>query len=298
MRSAGVRAWEAPVFGSLGRAAAGLVLFVVLHTDVRSLAADVRRDRAGIWLCAFRVYHCVAQMSVIGATLDIPVAVAVVISVFHPRRHPAGERVLSARHRQRHRRHRHGARRCSCSIGVTCLILTCTHYPRGLDNLTDREHPWTFPRRSARRTTARRALYDGDVRVEGVALRYLRTGVEELFWRQGRYAEFDAAEFSAGRLPGRGRGPGAWPTGFPLLLGDGKVLLAALPREESAALIRTQLLEAWTPRTITSVPLLEAALERVRADGYALNDEETALGLRSLAGAILDAVGLLAGRPR
>jgi 4,5-dihydroxyphthalate decarboxylase len=43
-----------------------------------------------------------------------------------------------------------------------------------------------------------RALYDGDVRVEGVELRYLRTGVEELFWRQGRYAEFDAAEFSLG----------------------------------------------------------------------------------------------------
>jgi 4,5-dihydroxyphthalate decarboxylase len=43
-----------------------------------------------------------------------------------------------------------------------------------------------------------RALYDGDVRVEGIDLRYLRTGVEELFWRQGRYAEFDAAEFSLG----------------------------------------------------------------------------------------------------
>jgi IclR family pca regulon transcriptional regulator len=71
----------------------------------------------------------------------------------------------------------------------------------------------------------------------------------------------------------------------------GKVLLAALPREESAVLIGTQQLEAWTLRTITSVPLLEAELERVRADGYALNDEETALGLRSLAGAILDAAG-------
>jgi 4,5-dihydroxyphthalate decarboxylase len=43
-----------------------------------------------------------------------------------------------------------------------------------------------------------RALYDGDVTVEGVDLRYLRTGVEELFWRQGRYAEFDVAEFSFG----------------------------------------------------------------------------------------------------
>jgi 4,5-dihydroxyphthalate decarboxylase len=43
-----------------------------------------------------------------------------------------------------------------------------------------------------------RALYDGSVRVEGVDLRYLETGIEELFWRQGKYAEFDAAEFSFG----------------------------------------------------------------------------------------------------
>lgn len=43
-----------------------------------------------------------------------------------------------------------------------------------------------------------RALYDGEVRAEGIDLRYLRTSVEELFWRQGRYGEFDAAEYSLG----------------------------------------------------------------------------------------------------
>ncbi len=43
-----------------------------------------------------------------------------------------------------------------------------------------------------------RALYDGRVHIEGVELRYLETGIEELFWRQGKYAEFDAAEFSFG----------------------------------------------------------------------------------------------------
>ncbi len=43
-----------------------------------------------------------------------------------------------------------------------------------------------------------RALYDGQVSPEGVDLRYLRLDIEELFWRQGRYAEFDAAEFSLG----------------------------------------------------------------------------------------------------
>lgn len=43
-----------------------------------------------------------------------------------------------------------------------------------------------------------RGLYDGSVPVGGVDLRYLETGIEELFWRQGKYAEFDAAEFSFG----------------------------------------------------------------------------------------------------
>lgn len=86
VRSAGVREWKAPVFGSLVGATAGLVLFVVIHTDLRSLAAEVRRgDRLGIWLWVLSgVLTIVAQMSVIGATLYIPVAVAVVISAAIP----------------------------------------------------------------------------------------------------------------------------------------------------------------------------------------------------------------------
>jgi 4,5-dihydroxyphthalate decarboxylase len=43
-----------------------------------------------------------------------------------------------------------------------------------------------------------RRLYTGEVQPEGVRLRYLHTGIEELFWRQGKYAEFDVAEFSMG----------------------------------------------------------------------------------------------------
>lgn len=43
-----------------------------------------------------------------------------------------------------------------------------------------------------------RPLLDGTVTPEGVDLRYLATDIEELFWRQGRYQEFDAAEFSFG----------------------------------------------------------------------------------------------------
>ncbi|HYU68842.1 MAG TPA: ABC transporter substrate-binding protein [Burkholderiales bacterium] len=43
-----------------------------------------------------------------------------------------------------------------------------------------------------------RPLYSGEVRPEGTDLRYLHLGIEDLFWRQGRYGEFDAAEYSMG----------------------------------------------------------------------------------------------------
>jgi 4,5-dihydroxyphthalate decarboxylase len=43
-----------------------------------------------------------------------------------------------------------------------------------------------------------RRLYTGEVAPEGVRLRYLHTAIEDLFWRQGRYGEFDLAEYSMG----------------------------------------------------------------------------------------------------
>jgi 4,5-dihydroxyphthalate decarboxylase len=43
-----------------------------------------------------------------------------------------------------------------------------------------------------------RRLYTGDVQPQGVHLRYLHTPIEDLFWRQGRYAEFDVSEYSMG----------------------------------------------------------------------------------------------------
>jgi 4,5-dihydroxyphthalate decarboxylase len=42
------------------------------------------------------------------------------------------------------------------------------------------------------------ALYLGTVRVEGADLTYLHTQIEDLFWREAHYGEFDVAEFSLG----------------------------------------------------------------------------------------------------
>ena len=41
-------------------------------------------------------------------------------------------------------------------------------------------------------------LYSGEVSPEGIDFRYLHLEIEDLFWRQGRYGELDAAEYSMG----------------------------------------------------------------------------------------------------
>ena len=63
----------------------------------------------------------------------------------------------------------------------------------------------------------------------------------------------------------------------------GKVLLAHLPIAELKAFLDSADLRAMTPRTITAVPTLEQELERVRVQGYAIDDEEYSQGLRCIA---------------
>lgn len=41
-------------------------------------------------------------------------------------------------------------------------------------------------------------LYSSEMRPVGIDLTYLPTSIEDLFWRQGKYGEFDAAEYSSG----------------------------------------------------------------------------------------------------
>jgi IclR family acetate operon transcriptional repressor len=73
--------------------------------------------------------------------------------------------------------------------------------------------------------------------------------------------------------------------------GLGKVLLAALPDEELLAVVERHGLPARTPRTLTTLAALRDELAAVRAQGHALDDEESHLGLRCLALPVHDARG-------
>ncbi|MES1247132.1 MAG: IclR family transcriptional regulator [Actinomycetota bacterium] len=67
----------------------------------------------------------------------------------------------------------------------------------------------------------------------------------------------------------------------------GKVLLAYLPPDEQRdRLARTELVRRG-PNTLTTRTALLAELKRIREQGYSLNNEELAYGLRSLAAPVL-----------
>jgi IclR family transcriptional regulator, blcABC operon repressor len=76
---------------------------------------------------------------------------------------------------------------------------------------------------------------------------------------------------------------------------SGKSLLAALPPEEVAQRYPGGRLETLTGHSLSSVADLTAELERVRGRGYAIDDEETALGMICFGAAVLDRSGRPAG---
>ena len=63
----------------------------------------------------------------------------------------------------------------------------------------------------------------------------------------------------------------------------GKALAAWLPASEVRAALANTRMEALTPRTITTRAAFDAELRRVRAAGYAVDDEEQYYGLRCVA---------------
>ena len=71
----------------------------------------------------------------------------------------------------------------------------------------------------------------------------------------------------------------------------GHVLLAGLPDAELDARLAGMRLEPLTPRSKTTPEALRAALRRVRAQGWALVDQELEEGLRSVAAPIRDRRG-------
>src|SRR5262245_23277727 len=66
----------------------------------------------------------------------------------------------------------------------------------------------------------------------------------------------------------------------------GRVLLASLPDDDLIEYLRTAKLEPWTDRTITDPERLRKVLDEVRQRGWALVDQELAIGLRSVAAPI------------
>ena len=71
----------------------------------------------------------------------------------------------------------------------------------------------------------------------------------------------------------------------------GRVLLAALPQADLVQRLSAQPLTARTPMTITDLPTLFARIAAVRAQGFAVIDQEVEIGLRSIAVPIADARG-------
>jgi IclR family transcriptional regulator, pca regulon regulatory protein len=75
----------------------------------------------------------------------------------------------------------------------------------------------------------------------------------------------------------------------------GKVLLAALSEDELEAYLATAPLQAYLPRTVTDASALREQLERVRAAGYALVDQELEEGLVAIAAPVCGRGGRAVG---
>jgi len=71
----------------------------------------------------------------------------------------------------------------------------------------------------------------------------------------------------------------------------GRVLLAGLPDDELEAYLKDIRLERLTARTVSSAAALRAELQRVRAQGWAMVDQELEEGLRAVAAPIRDRAG-------
>ena len=69
----------------------------------------------------------------------------------------------------------------------------------------------------------------------------------------------------------------------------GKAILAFLPEERAAEVVKRMRFERFTHRTIATAEALRTEMEKTRRRGYAVDDEEFEEGLRCIAVPVLDA---------
>jgi DNA-binding IclR family transcriptional regulator len=74
----------------------------------------------------------------------------------------------------------------------------------------------------------------------------------------------------------------------------GKAMLAFLSEAERDSALVSLRLEKLAPRTITSIPRLKKELEKVRQQGFAVDDEEAGVGSRCVGAPIFDQSGNIA----
>lgn len=99
-------------------------------------------------------------------------------------------------------------------------------------------------------------------------------------------------EISGGHVMSGGQTIGTrWPS---YATSTGKVMLATLDWEEVERIL-PQPLKPITPKTVTSMESLRRSLDQVRAQGYAVADEELEMGLRAVAAPLYDFDGDAAG---
>ncbi len=73
--------------------------------------------------------------------------------------------------------------------------------------------------------------------------------------------------------------------------GIGKAVLASLPADRVAALLKRSAMETFTPKTLSDPAALARDLEAGRARGFAIDDEERNEGMRCVAAAIFNEFG-------
>ena len=71
----------------------------------------------------------------------------------------------------------------------------------------------------------------------------------------------------------------------------GRVLLASLPKDQMLTILKSAERPAITERTLTKIPELTAEIDRVRAQGYSIIDQEIETGSRSISAPVFNLSG-------